>query len=217
MHIININPEIFVLAYRDNKFKSVINSGDLILIDGIGIKLMCNIFNVKSGERMSGTDFMNLLVKIAAKNNKRAMFLGGKNNIANEVGESFKKKHPKLVYLASKGAKNIRKETKKEKKKTIKLVNSFKPKFLFISYGSPYQEYWVEKNKKHLKGVICFGVGGAFNLLTNRALRAPKILIHLGFEWLWRLFFEPLRLFRVLPRYVYFITIFLKLNKYKNQ
>jgi exopolysaccharide biosynthesis WecB/TagA/CpsF family protein len=44
---------------------------------------------------------------------------------------------------------------------------------------------------------IIIGVGGAIDFYGNAALRAPKIMQRLGFEWLWRLVQEPWRWRRV--------------------
>ncbi len=208
-HIVNMNPEIFILAYQDSKFRSIINNADSILIDGIGIKIMSWFYRIKSGQRMTGTDFLNLIVKVAVENKQKVIFLGGKNNVSYLTGAYFKQKYPKLIFLSSNGVNNIKKENLKERRKIIKKVNNFKPRFLFISYGSPYQEYWIEKNKQYLNGIVCFGVGGGFNLISKRAIRAPKTIRRIGLEWLWRFIFEPQRLFRVIPRYIKFITLIL--------
>ena len=37
------------------------------------------------------------------------------------------------------------------------------------------------------------GVGGAFDYLAGRAVRAPQIVRDLGMEWLWRLVQDPWR------------------------
>ncbi|MDP2649462.1 MAG: WecB/TagA/CpsF family glycosyltransferase [bacterium] len=205
-HIANLNPDIFSLAYRDNNFRSIINGANSILIDGIGIKFAAKLFGKNSGERMTGTDLMGLLVEYAAKNRKKVMFLGGKENSADFTGKNFKKKFSNLNYTSSNGAYDIKSETMLEKKNVLIKIKEFKPDFLFVAYGPPYQEKWIYENKENLKGIVCMGVGGAFNFIAGKVIRAPKIITSAGFEWLWRFIFEPARI-RKLPRQISFLFL----------
>jgi N-acetylglucosaminyldiphosphoundecaprenol N-acetyl-beta-D-mannosaminyltransferase len=43
------------------------------------------------------------------------------------------------------------------------------------------------------KPVILMAVGGAFDMLAGKVVRAPKVVQQIGFEWLWRFFQEPWR------------------------
>lgn len=198
-HIVNLNMNIFALAYRDNNFKKILNNANSRLVDGIGIKLLGLKSGLKMGERMTGTDFCTLLIKLAAMDNQKIMFLGGKYNTAFDTASFFKKKYKNLIFLSLSGAKDIKKENIKERQWIIDEINRFKPALLFIAYGSPYQEYWIDNNKQYLKGIVCIGVGGAFNFYSGKVVRAPKIVSRIGLEWVWRLFFEPRRILRVIP------------------
>lgn len=206
-HIVNLNPDIFVLAYFDHFLKSIINSADCILIDGVGVKIASILHRVPSGERMTGTDLMQELVMLAAKNKKRVMFLGGNNFTAEKTRQFFLSKYPGLQCIAIPGSKKIQKETPSEKKVVLDLIDSFRPHFLFIAYGPPYQEKWIFNNRDKLKGSICMGVGGAFKLISGEVPRAPKIFINLGLEWFWRSLAEPRRILFKLPRSIFFFML----------
>jgi N-acetylglucosaminyldiphosphoundecaprenol N-acetyl-beta-D-mannosaminyltransferase len=41
------------------------------------------------------------------------------------------------------------------------------------------------------------GVGGAFDFLTSKLPRAPKVLQSVGLEWAWRLWQQPRRFRRI--------------------
>ena len=43
---------------------------------------------------------------------------------------------------------------------------------------------------------IFIGVGAAFDFFTGRVRQAPRWMMRLGLEWLFRLFQEPTRLWR---------------------
>jgi N-acetylglucosaminyldiphosphoundecaprenol N-acetyl-beta-D-mannosaminyltransferase len=58
------------------------------------------------------------------------------------------------------------------------------------------------------------GVGGAFDFMSGRIRRAPKIIQKIGFEWLWRLILEPRRLPRILQA-VFVFPLLILMDKFK--
>ncbi|GIW62185.1 MAG: N-acetylmannosaminyltransferase [Patescibacteria group bacterium] len=206
LHIVNMNPEIFIRATKSSFYRHVINSSDAMLIDGIGIKLLSSIYGRATGERLAGTDFAEKLILYAYKNKKRVFFLGGFNSTAKKSAFFFKKKYPNLQVYYSAGAKKIARESIQENEKIIKKIQKFKPDFLFVAYGPPWQEIWIFSNKEKLRGIVCMGVGGSFNFWAKKVLRAPLLVRRIGFEWLYRFLVEPRRL----PKIRFYIYFFIK-------
>ena len=65
--------------------------------------------------------------------------------------------------------------------------------------GSPKQEYWIRDNIEKLHSVkLAVAEGGSLDFLAGDFKRAPRWMINLGLEWLFRLGTEPRRLW---PRY----------------
>ena len=62
--------------------------------------------------------------------------------------------------------------------------------------GSPRQEEFIDANWEQLGVNIAIGVGGSFEVLANRLVRAPRWLQRLGLEWAFRMLQEPRRLTR---------------------
>jgi len=75
---------------------------------------------------------------------------------------------------------------------------------LFVAYGMGQQEFWIERMRGKLNVGVFIGVGGAFDFIADVKKRAPKYVQNLGFEWLWRLWLEPIRIrrMRVLPLFL---------------
>ncbi|TAL65019.1 MAG: glycosyltransferase, partial [Bacteroidetes bacterium] len=209
-HLVNLNPDIFMFAYHDEFFRTIINTADCILIDGIGIKLAAKLTGLVSGERMTGTDLMQLLIKGAVEKNRKVMFLGGNDSTAELTGKFFKKLYPSLEYIFHPGAVKITQETESEKREVLNLIKKFQPDLLFVAYGPPIQEKWIYNNRKELKGTVCMGVGGAFKLISGQVPRAPKIFTRWGIEWIWRSLVEPARIVKKLPRHILFIIFLLQ-------
>lgn len=210
-HIVNLNPDIFMFAYNDSEYRLIVNSADSILIDGVGITIAARIAGIASGERMTGTDLMPILVKSAIEKKKKVMFLGGNDNTAELTGTYFKKLYPSLQYISHPGAVTIKKETEKENREVIAIIKKFQPDLLFVAYGPPFQEKWIYNNREDLKGIVCMGVGGAFKLISGQVPRAPKWFIKHGLEWIWRFASEPKRMLQKLPRHMFFLFLIIKL------
>ena len=81
--------------------------------------------------------------------------------------------------------------------KRLQSLLSGKRKLLFIGLGSPKQEKFILNNKSKLKSVkILMPVGGSFDVISNNLKRAPKWIIKINLEWLYRLIKQPKRIFR---------------------
>ena len=73
-----------------------------------------------------------------------------------------------------------------------------------MSLGCPKQEIWMAKHYQKIYAPL-LGIGGALPVSAGIFKRAPLLIRRLGFEWLFRLFQEPRRLFK---RYLYTNTMF---------
>ena len=85
-------------------------------------------------------------------------------------------------------------------------INASRADVLLVAYGAPRQDLWIARNRAALSGVrVAIGIGGAFDFVTGRAVRAPRWVRRLGLEWLHRLLREPWRWRRMLalPRFAW--------------
>jgi N-acetylglucosaminyldiphosphoundecaprenol N-acetyl-beta-D-mannosaminyltransferase len=76
----------------------------------------------------------------------------------------------------------------------IQAINEARADILFACLGTPKQEKWIAQNAKKLNVSVCVGVGCALDILSGRAVEAPRALTGIGMEWLFRLMHEPRRL-----------------------
>lgn len=209
-HVVSINPENVVVAQNDSSFRSILQSGDIQLIDGIGIVLASKFLGLTIGERFTGVDFMEEFIKKIADRSLRVLFLGGKADLAEKVQKCYEKKYKKLTFLGVNGIKNIKEYQKsKEGEEILQVIHDYKPHILFVSFGSPFQEKWLWENRLSLQGVLCAGVGGAFDFVTGSVPRAPLLLRVTGLEWLFRLVLQPWR-WRRQMRLLTFISLVIK-------
>jgi N-acetylglucosaminyldiphosphoundecaprenol N-acetyl-beta-D-mannosaminyltransferase len=79
---------------------------------------------------------------------------------------------------------------------------------LFVAFGAPKQEFWINENLEKIPAKIAIGVGGAFDYLSGRTPRAPGFVRSIGFEWLFRLINQPWRIKRQLALFEFIYLIF---------
>lgn len=217
--IVTPNPEILVFANSHERYKKILNSAEISLADGAGLFLASLFLGKPLKQRIPGVDFIESICKNSVRNPISMGFLGGRGGVAEKTAECLLKKYPhlKIVYIAEEwdkdGFENARVLSRKyqvssienaqEKKKGILntkylIHNTENIDLLFVAYGAPKQEEWIYKNLDHIPVTAAMGVGGAFDYISGRVLRAPFLIRAVGFEWLFRLVKEPWRFRRQL-------------------
>lgn len=180
--IFTLNPEILLLGKKDKNYKKILQSTDLALPDGIGLVWLGRIFGARFKERVAGTDFMEKLAGLAEQAGKSIFLLGGENGAAEKTATALKIKFSNLKISGF----------LEDKNQWQNCAEIFKTDILFVALGAPKQETWIYDNLQKLPNIkIAIGVGGAFDFISGKIPRAPKLLREIGLEWMWRLMMEP--------------------------
>jgi len=192
-HVVSINPEVLVEASENETFKRIVETAQIQIIDGVGVVLAARILNLEISPRVSGVDLMERLLTYASLNSLSVGLIGGREKVAEKVIDCQKLQKPELKAFGMMGIKNINSPTMEEESEIFRIVADRKPHLLFVSFGSPFQEIWIERHRDQLKGIVCIGVGGAFDYLSGETVRPPMIVRRIGLEWLFRLVRQPWR------------------------
>ncbi len=191
-YIVTPNPEMIVLAQKDGPFGKILNKADLAIPDGIGLIWASKVLSSAAiSQRVTGIDLMEKICQMAEKKRLTVGLIGGKGETAKKVVEVLQNKYPKL-----------RLRVFKENDRIVSDVD-----ILFVAYGAPKQEKWIVKNLPEIGVKVTMGVGGAFEMIAGIQKRAPKWLREAGFEWFWRLIWQPWRIKRqlALPIFVFLV------------
>lgn len=195
-HIVSLNPEIFVLAENNPAFKRVVTEAQMRIIDGTYVYVLARILGLQVQSRIHGVDLMQTMLEHASKERLRVTLIGGAPKVAENVVVCQQRAYPNLDIRGIQGIKDVRNPSEAENTEIFSIVAAMKPHLIFVAFGSPYQELWIDAHKKELEGSVVMGVGGAFDFLSGNVPRAPKIMRKLGFEWLFRLVIQPWRIKR---------------------
>jgi len=180
--------------------------GFIKLISSLVAIILCPRYLKKPiPEKISGSDFIWDLSRLAAKNNLSIFLLGGEPTVPEQVALKLQTDIYNLRVAGTyEGTPRIEDEGR-----ITSIIKKNGADVLFVAYGVPAEEFWLERNLRKTGAMIGIGVGGTFNFLAGRRRRAPKFLQTIGLEWLWRLIIEPRRFRRqlALPKLVWRVFI----------
>lgn len=204
-YIVTPNPEMIMLARRDNKFSLALENAEIALPDGVGVLHAANVLGITGLHRVTGVDFMEEICREAVEKGVSIGLLGGKKGVAEKASKCLLRKYPqlKLAYVSEEwndegfaNAFSLTKGVVVDGKKPLRPLEEVD--VLFVAFGFPKQELWMQERIGKLPVKVMMGVGGAFDYLSGDVPRAPVFMRDLGLEWLFRLVVQPWRLKRQL-------------------
>jgi N-acetylglucosaminyldiphosphoundecaprenol N-acetyl-beta-D-mannosaminyltransferase len=198
--VATVNPEFVMAAQGDAAFRHALRTTDLCLPDGVGLLYAARRWGRALPERVPGSEFVYALAERAAGCAWPLFLLGAAPGVAEEAAAIFCGRYPNLriagTYAGS--------PDPAENEAIVQRVNDSGARLLYVAYGAPRQDKWIERNRHTLTTVrVAIGVGGSLDFVTGRAVRAPRWAQDRGLEWLYRLYKEPWRWRRMLalPRF----------------
>lgn len=205
------NSEIIMVAHKDPDFCKTLNSGDLIVADGIGVVYASKILKAPLPERVAGFDLASNLIESVKDGSHSLYFFGGKPGVAELAIKNLTEKYPSLSVCGfSDGYFDAAKE-----KEIINDIKTKKPDILFVCLGAPKQEKWIAEHKDELGAKILLGVGGSLDVWAGTVERAPEKYQKAGLEWFYRLMKQPSRFFRMMALPKFGLTVLFKGKRVK--
>ena len=199
--IVTPNPEIVNVAIKDEKYKNVLNSADVVTPDGIGIVYASKMLGGSVKKRAPGFDIVKGILKELSDIGGSVYLFGGKPGVADMAAEKVANDY-KGIKIAGTDNGYFDDDTK-----IIENINNSKPDFLLVCLGAPKQEMWISKNMDNLNAGIFIGAGGSIDVLSGQTKRAPEVFIKLNCEWLYRLLKEPKRIGRMAKIPVFLLKV----------
>lgn len=156
--------------------------------DGAGVKVAMKRKGYNNVIRIPGCELWLEIIK-EHQLEKSFYLVGGKEEVINETVAKLKKEFPNIKLL---GYRNGYINSDKERQDLIEDITNKRPDVVFIAMGSPKQEILMsELMSKHK--AIYQGLGGSFDVYTERVKRAPKWWRDHNLEFLYRFIKQPQR------------------------
>jgi len=211
--IVTPNSEIVLNATKDLELKRLIEQAGLVIPDGIGLVYASKILGEPLLERVTGVDFLSLILEYLEKTGKSIYLFGSKPankeraSVAELAGLAMKKKHPNLIIAGARDG-YFQKE---DEEQIVKEINATGADFLCVALGSPKQEKFIFEHKDEFTTVkVGMGVGGSLDVWAGTAKRAPAFYQKNGLEWLYRFIKEPTRYKRMAQLPLFIIKVIFK-------
>jgi N-acetylglucosaminyldiphosphoundecaprenol N-acetyl-beta-D-mannosaminyltransferase len=176
------------VACQNKEYKQILHDCSAVFADGIGAKIGAKMLGYQVEENVNGTDMFPLL----AQKPYRIYLFGGAPGVAEKALEKAKAINGKAEFT---GCADGFFQSKSEEV-LLKELSGQKTDILLVALGVPKQEEWIHHHLDQLPGCVAIGVGGLLDFVSERIPRAPLWMRKLNIEWCFRLYCEPLRLFK---------------------
>lgn len=204
-----INAHSFNISKKDENFQHALKNSDVLIPDGISIVIAMKLLLGRNIKKIAGADLFYFEMNRINSRKGKCFFLGSNDEVLKKIKERAVKEFPNVTieYFSPPYRSQFYED---ENKKMIELISNYEPDVLFVGMTAPKQEKWTYSQYDLIKaGHICC-IGAVFDFYAGTKKRAPRWMIGIGLEWLYRLFKEPKRLWRryVIGNVVFLIHIF---------
>lgn len=184
-----VHPHALNIAAKDAELAGRLEQADLVLPDGVGIRLAALILGIAMRHNVNGTDLWPVIFRNAAARGVPVVLVGAQPGLAQASAEQLVRNHPRLrVPIVSHGYLGA-----SESRELADRIRALGRCMVFVGMGTPRQEAWTWSYLADVPEVTVVTVGGLFDFLSGRVQRAPVAWRELGLEWLFRAVREPRR------------------------
>jgi N-acetylglucosaminyldiphosphoundecaprenol N-acetyl-beta-D-mannosaminyltransferase len=198
-----VNADCINLAARHPRYRRVLRFSDLVLGDGVGVRIFSRLVGEPLRENVNGTDLFPRLCGALEATSHSVYLLGAAPGVTGAVATWIQSRYPQCRIAGfQNGYFNASEEAE-----VVEDIRRSGATLLLVAFGAPAQEVWLREHLASSGARVGIGVGGLFDFYSGRIARAPMWMREAGLEWAFRLSREPRRLFwRYGPGNVEFIV-----------
>jgi len=190
--VLTVNLDFLAIGARDERFRRVMNSADLVVPDGVPVLWAAKYLGFALGDRVTGSDLIEMAVAHSQLHGSSLFFLGAApGNGAAAVARLRREQGD--FHLAGLYAPPFGPLDGAEDQRIRTMITEARPDFLFVAFGCPKQDFWISEHAD-LGVPVSVGIGGSLDFLAGTTKRAPAWAQKRGLEWMFRLRQEPRRL-----------------------
>lgn len=187
-----VNPACANIAARHEGYRRNLAACDLVLPDGIGMKIAAEALGTPIRQNVNGTDFFPRLCNRLNDNGQRLYLVGARAEVVARVAAVVHQRWPHIeVVGAQHGYFGPAEEAS-----IAQDIQESGAHVVLVAMGVPMQENFIARNGHRMGPCVAIGVGGLFDFVAGRISRAPQWMRDAGLEWVWRLIQEPGRMWQ---------------------
>ena len=195
-YVVPINVDVVIKMETDVYLKKITDEADLTLVDGQPLIWIAKYYNRPVKAKISGSDLVPELCKVAAERGYSIFIIGGMEGVADKAKKKLECDLPKIkitgTYAPPFGFEN----NADELEKINQMITSVHPDLVIVCFGCPKQEKWIYENYQKYDGTVSICAGATVDFLAGKVNRAPIWMSKHGLEWFYRFLQEPKRLFK---------------------
>ncbi len=190
------NVHMLVEATKSSSLASVLGNADLVTPDGMPLVWMIRFLHRSQQERATGMDLLEGTCKVASERAIAVFFIGSEPRVLTRMRVRLEREFPQLIIggMESLPFGELPLPQVAESP-VLEKIKASRAGVVFVSLGCPKQEKWMAQHQGEIQAVMV-GIGGVFPIYAGLHKHAPKFIRESGFEWLYRLFQEPQRLWK---------------------
>jgi N-acetylglucosaminyldiphosphoundecaprenol N-acetyl-beta-D-mannosaminyltransferase len=190
--IMYLNVHVANQVHRDSALKEIFKKADIVYCDGGGIKFGARLLGEYLPERMTGADWIYELCARCEKEHISLFFLGGEPDVARRATDKLRVRYPDLHISGCHHGYFDRSRSSD----VIDQINRSRTDILFVGFGTPMQELWLDEHRPQIRVPLCWAVGALVDFVSGEVRRGPRWMLDNNLEWLFRLVLEPKRMWR---------------------
>lgn len=211
-HLVTADSLAIDRARHDESFAGIMRQASLVMPDGAGLLWASDFLGTPLVERIPGVGMVEDLCRLAVDAKQSIYFIGAKPGIIDSAVELIGKRVPGMIVAGTHHG--FFAADSEEETSVIKAILEARPRLLFVAMGVPRQEQFISKLRHVASGMIAIGVGGSFDVISGRLPRAPAWMQKFALEWLFRLYKEPSRFWRMVRIPLFVVAVLReKLNR----
>lgn len=207
--IVTANAQLINFANTIERYLSFMNQNYVTFDGAIPLKwAKKKNKGFKDFEKLSGSDIVYDFCSYAKENQLRVFFLGGKKESNHGAVSVIRELYGIEIDGYSPEFENYP-FSEKFVNDCYSHLNEFKPDILFVGFGSPKQEFFIQDSKEVFNTIgvkYVVGSGGTFEFVSGTIKRAPLLIQKMGLEGIYRFIKEPnlARVKRILESFKFF-------------
>lgn len=195
-YIVAINVDVVIKIEHDAKLKQIVDKADMVLVDGQPLVWIAKCHKKPVKARVSGSDLVPRLCKVAAEKGYSIFIIGGMEGIAEKAKANLESRNSEINIVGTYAPPLGFEKDVKELEKINKKITDAHPDILIVCFGCPKQEKWIYENYQKYDATVSICAGATVDFLAGNINRAPKWVSDHGIEWFYRFTQEPKRLFK---------------------
>jgi N-acetylglucosaminyldiphosphoundecaprenol N-acetyl-beta-D-mannosaminyltransferase len=190
LHHVALNVAKLVNMRTDPVLAADVAGSDIVGLDGMGVVWGARCLGIPASTRVSGVDLLVELLAVCAREGFRPYFLGATREVLLLAVQRTQEKHPELKFAGWQDGYF----SPADEPQVVANIRNAGADCLFIGMPTPRKERFLAAHRDALGVSFIMGVGGALDILSGRVHRAPLLVQRFGFEWLYRIYQEPRRM-----------------------